>query len=148
MDRKMKSFILQQMKDHKTMTVATLRGDGWPQATTVTYVSDGLNLYFGCDPDSQKVRNIAQCNRISAAIDHDEEDWNRIKGLSMAATAEVLSDPQEIDYALTLLGRKFPALAEAGKPDPSEIAVVKLVPKVVSVIDYEKGLGHTDLMEV
>ena len=27
------------------MTIATLRPDGWPQATTVGYVSEGLTLY-------------------------------------------------------------------------------------------------------
>jgi hypothetical protein len=28
------------------MTIATLRADGWPQATTVGYVTEGLTLYF------------------------------------------------------------------------------------------------------
>ena len=29
------------------MTVATIRPDGYPQATTVNYVSDGFAIYFG-----------------------------------------------------------------------------------------------------
>lgn len=144
----MKSFILGQMKTHRTMTVATVRKDGWPQATTVAYVNDGLNLYFGCDPDSQKVRNISRCKKVSVAIDGDGEDWSRLKGLSLAATARLLTDPKEIDRALTLLGRKFPALAGPGTPDPAEMVVVELQPKVISVIDYEKGFGHTELVRV
>lgn len=148
MNRKLKSFILGQMKSRRTMTVATVRKDGWPQATTVAYVNDGLDLYFGCDPDSQKVRNISRCKKVSAVIDGDDEDWSRLKGLSLAATAKVLTDPKEIDRALILLGRKFPALAGPAKPDPAEMAVVKLKPKVISVIDYEKGFGHTELVRV
>jgi hypothetical protein len=29
------------------------RPDGWPQATIVGYVNDGLTLYFLCSPQSQ-----------------------------------------------------------------------------------------------
>jgi nitroimidazol reductase NimA-like FMN-containing flavoprotein (pyridoxamine 5'-phosphate oxidase superfamily) len=67
MKPQIKSFILKQMKTHRSMTVATVRNDGWPQATTVAYVNDGLDLYFCCDPDSQKVRNISRCRRRSRA---------------------------------------------------------------------------------
>jgi len=42
------------------MTLATLRPDGWPQATTVGYVNDGLTLYFLCGLDSQEPANIAR----------------------------------------------------------------------------------------
>jgi hypothetical protein len=49
---------------------------------------------------------------------------------------------------LTLLGRKYPALAGSGRPEPEEIAIVKLQPKVISVIDYAKGFGHTELVRV
>ena len=148
MKRNMQAFILKQMKKHRSMTIATVRSDGWPQATTVAYVNDGLDLYFCCDLDSQKVRNIARCRRVSAAIDGDDEDWSRLKGLSLAATARVLSDPKEIARALTLLGRKYPALAGSGRPEPKDVAVVKLRPKVISVIDYGKGFGHTELVRV
>jgi nitroimidazol reductase NimA-like FMN-containing flavoprotein (pyridoxamine 5'-phosphate oxidase superfamily) len=148
MKREIKSFILKQMRAHRSMTVATVRSDGWPQATTVAYVNDGLDLYFCCDPGSQKVRNISRCRKVSVAIDGDDEDWSKLKGLSLAATARVLSDQKEIARALALLGRKYPALAGSGRPEPEEVAVVRLRPKVVSVIDYRKGFGHTELVRV
>jgi nitroimidazol reductase NimA-like FMN-containing flavoprotein (pyridoxamine 5'-phosphate oxidase superfamily) len=148
MKRNMQAFILKQMKKHRSMTIATVRSDGWPQATTVAYVNDGLDLYFCCDPDSQKVRNITRCRKVSVAIDGDDEDWSKLKGLSLAATARVLSDQKEIARALTLLGRKYPALAGSGRPEPKDVAVVKLRPKVISVIDYGKGFGHTELVRV
>ncbi|MGA8902964.1 MAG: pyridoxamine 5'-phosphate oxidase family protein [Bradyrhizobium sp.] len=46
------------------MTIATLRPDGWPQATTVGYVSEGLDLYFLCGPNSQKAHNLAVDDRV------------------------------------------------------------------------------------
>ena len=46
MDKKMENFVLDLMKNHNILTLATLRKDGYPQATTVTYANDGLTIYF------------------------------------------------------------------------------------------------------
>jgi len=43
-----KRFILEQLKTHHNMSLATVRPDGYPQATTVAYANDGLTLYFAC----------------------------------------------------------------------------------------------------
>jgi nitroimidazol reductase NimA-like FMN-containing flavoprotein (pyridoxamine 5'-phosphate oxidase superfamily) len=64
------------------MTVATLRPDGWPQATTVGYVNEGLTLYFLCGLDSQKAKNLARDDRVSLTIDHDTADLMRISDFS------------------------------------------------------------------
>ena len=46
--------ILALLDQHRIMTtIATLRPDGWPQATTVGYVNEGLTLYFLCGLQSQ-----------------------------------------------------------------------------------------------
>lgn len=148
MNRKLKALILKEMKSHDTMTVATVRRDGWPQATTVVYANDGLDLYFVCDRDSQKARNIARCGKVSVTIDGDSKDWGKTHGLSLAATAKPLKRPAEIAAALKHLARKFPELADLGAEEPAELAVIKLVPKIISVIDYRKGFGHTDLVRV
>lgn len=47
--------------------------------------SDGLTIYFLCDPTSQKVANLARDDRVSLAIDDDPDQVMEIKGLSMAA---------------------------------------------------------------
>ncbi len=54
MDNTLKSKILELLDQHRLMTMATNRPDGWPQATTVGYVNDGLTIYFLCSPQSQK----------------------------------------------------------------------------------------------
>jgi nitroimidazol reductase NimA-like FMN-containing flavoprotein (pyridoxamine 5'-phosphate oxidase superfamily) len=48
--------ILSVLKDASDMTIATIRPDGYPHATTVSYVSDGLTIYFGCAAESRKRR--------------------------------------------------------------------------------------------
>ena len=46
MDEALRQQILGLLDRHRLMTIATNRSDGWPQATTVGYVNDGLTLYF------------------------------------------------------------------------------------------------------
>ena len=52
-----------KLAQHKAMTLATIRPDGFLQATMVYYANDGLVLYFATDLTSQKASNI-QLNRI------------------------------------------------------------------------------------
>jgi nitroimidazol reductase NimA-like FMN-containing flavoprotein (pyridoxamine 5'-phosphate oxidase superfamily) len=60
MDEQIKQKILKLLDEHRIMTLATLRPDGWPQATTVGYVNEALTLYFVCGLDSQKAANLAR----------------------------------------------------------------------------------------
>lgn len=53
MDDTLRDQILTLLEQHRIMTVATLRPDGWPQATTVGYANDGFTLYFLCGLESQ-----------------------------------------------------------------------------------------------
>ena len=64
----MKQKIQALLDAHRIMTIATLRPDGWPQATTVGYVNEGLTLWFLCGLDSQKARNLAHDR---PRVDHD-----------------------------------------------------------------------------
>jgi nitroimidazol reductase NimA-like FMN-containing flavoprotein (pyridoxamine 5'-phosphate oxidase superfamily) len=128
------------------MSLATQRADGYPQATTVGYANDGLDLYFCCDRAGQKVRNIRRTPKVSLTIDHDTKRWSSIKGLSMGARARVLSKPRDVKRALSLLARRFPDMNKLTEKDLALTAFVKVTPKVISVLDYSKGFGHTDLV--
>lgn len=70
MDDGLKSQILGIMDAHRIMSVATLRPDGWPQATTVGFAHEELALYFLCGAESQKARNLAGDVRVSITICH------------------------------------------------------------------------------
>jgi nitroimidazol reductase NimA-like FMN-containing flavoprotein (pyridoxamine 5'-phosphate oxidase superfamily) len=131
---------------HRTMTLATVRPDGWPQATTVGFVSHGLTLYFLCAAGSQKAANLDHDNRVSLTIDSDTDDLFRIDGLSMAARAFRVTDPDQVERALGLLASRYPKQADLPQPDPGQIAVYRVEPTVISVLDYTKGFGHSDLV--
>lgn len=132
------------------MTIATLRPDGWPHATTVGYVNEGMRLWFLCGLESQKAGNLARDNRVSVAIDHDTADLMAITGLSMAARAQRVTDRAEAEKVIRLLPLKYadaPASTQGIQmPTPEEVAIFRVEPEVISVLDYTKGFGHTDLV--
>ena len=148
MDQTLRAQILDILEKHRIMTVATLRADGWPQATTVGYASEGLTLYFLCGLESQKAKNLARDNRLSLAIDHDTDNVMAISGLSMAAHAKPIIDHAEGERVLQMLSDRYPAAANAGMtmPPPEAVRLYRVTPKVISVLDYSKGFGHTDLV--
>jgi nitroimidazol reductase NimA-like FMN-containing flavoprotein (pyridoxamine 5'-phosphate oxidase superfamily) len=148
MDDEMRSKILALLNQHRIMTVATLRPDGWPQATTVGYVNEELTLYFLCGLDSQKAKNLARDDRISLTIDHDTSDLMAITGLSMAARAHAVDDRAEAEKVLHMLPLKYPDTPPLPMkmPSPDEVRLFRVTPTVISVLDYSKGFGHTDLV--
>jgi nitroimidazol reductase NimA-like FMN-containing flavoprotein (pyridoxamine 5'-phosphate oxidase superfamily) len=147
MNDALKRQILSIMDAHRIMTVATLRADGWPQATTVGFAHEGLTLYFLCGLESQKAVNMVRDNRISITIDHDEPQVMRITGLSMAARAERIEDPAEAERILSLLIARYPPQGQSpgALPPASAVAIFKAVPMVISVLDYSRGFGHAEL---
>ena len=148
MDETLKRKILDILDQHRILSLATLRPDGWPQATTVGYASEGLTLYFLCGAESQKAHNLARDPRVSLTIDHDTNDPMAITGLSMAAFATPVSDPAEIEKFIVMLKKKYPEYMAMPQPDLKLIRIFRLTPKVISVLDYTKGFAHTDLVAV
>lgn len=148
MDDDIRQKILALLNQHRIMTVATLRPDGWPQATTVGYVNEGLTLYFLCGLDSQKAKNLARDNRLSLTIDHDTADLMAITGLSMAGRAQPVEDRAEAEKVLRMLPLKYPEAKPLPMkmPEPGDVRIFRVTPSVISVLDYTRGFGHTDLV--
>ena len=148
MDDEIRRKILALLDEHRIMTVATLRPDGWPQATTVGYANEGLTLYFLCRPTSQKAKNLARDDRVSLTIDHDTSDLMAITGLSMAGHAREVVDRSEAEKVLRMIPLKYPDSPPLPfpMPSPDEVRIFSVIPTVVSVLDYSKGFGHADLV--
>src|SRR5512143_3934678 len=138
MDEDIRRKILTLVDQHRIMTIATLRPDGWPQATTVGYATEGLTLYFLCGPDSQKAANLARDDRVSLTVDHDTPQVMDIAGLSMAAHAQQVVDPAEAEKAMGLLMQKYPQQQEplpVPMPAAADVAIFRVTPVVISVLD-------------
>lgn len=156
---RLKKLILQLLDEHRVMTIATNRPDGWPQATMVGYVNDGYLLYCFVARNTQKYANIQRDPRISIAIGSDAPTPLALKGLSLAARATEVTDRSEFDDINKLRLKRFPeypALLQAPysepldrvspQPSPTRTALLRIAPEIISVLDYSKGFGHSDLV--
>ena len=143
-----KTDIVKILDEADDMTIATVREDVYPQATTVSFVNDGLNIYFGAGGKSQKAQNIARCNKVSITVNLPYKSWDQIKGVSLAGIARRITDANEMARVGQLMFAKFPQVAKYAPPDPQGMALYCVSPKVVSVLDYTQGFGHTDLVNV
>lgn len=148
MDEEIRRKIMDILDQHRIMTIATVRPDGWPQATTVGYVNEGLKIYFLCGRESQKAYNLARDDRVSLTIDHDTANLMAITGLSMAGHAKAVEDRTEAEKVLRMLPLKYTDLPPLPMPmpTPDDIRIFHVTPAVISVLDYSKGFGHTDLV--
>src|SRR3974390_2555935 len=108
MNNEIRSKILSILDQHRVMRIATNRPDGWPQTTTVGYANDGMTIYFLCGATSQKAANLARDDRVSLAIDDDPDQVMEIKGLSMAAHTQMVTEGAELAKAGQLLIRRYP----------------------------------------
>ena len=150
MDRSIEEQIMAIIDDVDDMTIATIRDDGYPQATTVSYVNDGLVIYFGTSVTSQKAGNLGHCDKVSLTINRAYETWNDIEGLSIGGRATQVTDPAEQAKVGRLMFEKFPLIMNYVAVDESmaELALFRIVPEVTSLLDYAKGFGHTEQFDV
>lgn len=144
----LKQLIVNLLNEHRIMTIATNRPDGWPQATVVGYANDALVLYTFIARSGQKFANIRLDPRVSIAIARDYPQLLSIKGLSMAGRALVIEDSNEIDHATELVRHRYPEYKVLPRRNPVEVPLIRITPEVISVLDYSKGFGHADLVTV
>lgn len=148
MKAEFKRQIIALLQEHRIMSIATNREDGWPQATIVGYANDGLIIYCFIARDGQKFANLSRDQRVSIAIAKDVPQPLQIKGLSMAARAVHVEDKGEIDHAYALLLQRYPEYKIMPQPDPKAVPLMRITPEIVSILDYSKGFGHADLVRV
>jgi nitroimidazol reductase NimA-like FMN-containing flavoprotein (pyridoxamine 5'-phosphate oxidase superfamily) len=148
MDHDLHDLAIRLLDEHRIMTIATNRKDGWPQATVVGYANDGLTIYCFVSRLSQKYANIMRDKRVSIAIASDFSDPLQIQGLSLSAKAVPVEQKNEFDRACEVFMRRYPEYASWPRPDPNIAPMLRFTPEIISVLDYSKGFGHSDLVSV
>lgn len=144
----MESKAVEILDAHRLMGIATLRPDGWPQATMVSYANEGLLIYFIISRRSQKFENIGRDPRVSLVIGRDFKDPAEIRALSIAAEASEVRDDKQRARAIDLILDRHPILRGLPRPNFEHSAVMRAVCRVVTILDYSKGFGHADLLTV
>lgn len=138
--------ILAVLAEGVDLTLATLMPDGAPHATTVSYASEGIAIYFGCAPTSQKARSLARDDRVAVTITLPYKDWSEIRGLSARGRAQRIAPGADMMRAAGAFLRKFSEVANYVRSS-DEIALFKLDLTHVAILDYRQGFGHVDYVQ-
>jgi nitroimidazol reductase NimA-like FMN-containing flavoprotein (pyridoxamine 5'-phosphate oxidase superfamily) len=133
---------------HRVMSIATVRPDGWPQATIVGYANEGLALYFLVYRTSQKFANIAHNDKVAITVGHEPSELRQIKAVYAGCNVSEVTDPRQRSHAWDLLARRHPNLTDLAPPQSGEVATMVAQCRYVSVLDYSQGLGHTEEITV
>jgi nitroimidazol reductase NimA-like FMN-containing flavoprotein (pyridoxamine 5'-phosphate oxidase superfamily) len=145
---KMEQRAISILDANRIMTVATVRPDGWPQATIVGYANEGFHLYFLIYRTSQKFANIANDARVAISVGREPEKLDAINAVYAGCVARELTDLAERSHVWRLLAERHPNLTDLAPPGTDEVATMVAECRHVSLLDYSKALGHTESFQV
>jgi nitroimidazol reductase NimA-like FMN-containing flavoprotein (pyridoxamine 5'-phosphate oxidase superfamily) len=129
---------------NRIMTIATVRPDGWPQATIVGYANEAFRLYFLIYRSSQKFANIGHDDRVAVTVGQEPSEIRQIEAVYAGCTVREVTDLGERSRAWMLLAKRHPNLTDLAPPETAEVATMVAECRYVSVLDYSQGLGHTE----
>ena len=145
----LKQQVLDYLKSHNTMTLATCAGAA-PWAATVFFASDDLRLYFFSAPESRHCQNLAANSQVAVTIQQDYQDWRAIKGIQLEGQVELVDSLIEKAKAMAIYARKYPDVIKLFT-DPSsgvfhkaflKVKFYCVTPVKIFFIDNSQGFGN------
>lgn len=130
--------VLEYLRDHQTLTLATASPAGVPRASTFLYVNDGPTLYFWSRATTMTARQLEQNPIVGFTIDHYTEDLNQTKGVQGVGECSVLLSGEQIARVADLFGQKFPSLSPGST---MSISFFRITPTELQFIDNTAGAG-------
>lgn len=129
--------VLEYLKRHETLTLATASSAGVPRAATFVYVNDGATFYVWTRPEGTTARHIEQNPQVSFAIDDYVPDWRQTKGVQVNGRCRVVLSPAETRKIVQLFSEKFPHVGADSVP--SNVVFFRIEPIAVVFIDNTGG---------
>jgi uncharacterized protein len=147
--------VLEYLKTHNTMTLATCSGDV-PWGATVFYASDRLKLYFFSAPQSRHGQNLATNPRVAVTVQEDYKDWRQIKGIQLEGQALLVDSVIEKSKAMAVYALKYPEIIKLFTTPGSGVfyqAFLKVkfycvIPDKVFFIDNAQGFGKRQELDL
>lgn len=127
----------------RLMTLACKRPDGWPHATTVGYLNEGLNLYFIVARTSQKFVNLQADPRASVAVRSESGGQGDGVGLSMAGRVVEVVDPAAVERLNREVIARYPQV-HVYCPSADAVAVLHFRPQVISAVGVVDGRSNAE----
>jgi PPOX class probable F420-dependent enzyme len=93
--------------------LATVGADGRPHIVPITFGLEDQTLYFAVDfkpkrtTNLKRLSNIATNPAVSVLVDHYESDWAMLWWVRLDGNARIVTEPGEVERALTLLAKRY-----------------------------------------
>lgn len=139
--------VIHLLDRERLMTLACVRPDGWPQATTVGYVNEGLNVYFVVARDSQKFANLQSDSRASIAVRISGPDCGDGLGVSMGGRVAEVTEATTVERLNRAVAERYPDV-HVHCPSSDAVATLHFRPMVVSAVGVVKGRSHPETFAV
>jgi len=147
--------ILDYLKSHNTMTLATCAGD-IPWAATVFYANDDMQLYFFSSPDARHSLNLSANVRVAVTIQEDYKDWRGIKGIQLEGKVMLVDGVLEKAKAMAVYARKYGEVIKLFSDPASgifhraflKVKFYRVLPEKIFYIDNEQGFGKRQELAV
>ena len=103
----------ERVQTARVARLATIDPDGRPHLVPIVFVLDGQTLYSAVDAKpkrSRRLRRFANARErpdVTVLVDHYEDDWSQLWGVSLRGRARVLDAGEEAERALRLLADKY-----------------------------------------
>lgn len=149
------------LRQHNTMTLATVGPGGQPQAAAVFYAVDRrLDLYFMSSSSCRHSQNLRADPRVAATIQADGQTWQSIRGLQIEGTVEPVTGAGPVAEASRVYVARFDFLrgvldvvsGRSNNTNSDGIAALRdalasslffiLRPAWFQLIDNTMGFGH------
>jgi uncharacterized protein YhbP (UPF0306 family) len=128
--------VLEYLREHNTLTLATASPGGIPRAATFLYVNEGPSLYFWTRSATVTARHIQQNPLVSFTVDEYAGDLNQTRGVQGTGECSVLLSGEEIARVADLFGQKFPTLSPGAT---MSISFFRITPTEVGFIDNQRS---------
>ncbi|MBI5235760.1 MAG: pyridoxamine 5'-phosphate oxidase family protein [Deltaproteobacteria bacterium] len=147
MSEELREKVISYMKAHFYLSLATVNTDNLkqPHAGSVVYVNNGLDLYFGTSAKTQKFINLTANPKVALTIDDFAADWAEIRGLQIEGAAQVVKE-ESTAFVYGIFAEKFPVIKNL--PPMPDNRFIKITPRKLWMLDYGKGFGHRDYLEL
>ena len=130
----------------KVLQVATIGKDGMPHLAPMWYAMDGNRIVFRSFTKSQKIVNLMRDPRLSV-LTEEGDTYAKLRGLSIRADAELVTDPDYIVEIYRKLAGRYPFFGDDPTnmtADDAEAAFGRFAPKNTAVIVNPVSIASWD----
>ena len=127
------------LRDHSTMSVASLNPDGTIHLVAMWYTILDGELAFWTKAKSQKVLNLRRDPTITCLVENGD-DYNDLRGVQIVGTAEIVDDPDRIlALGQAIYARRIGPYTDAALP-----TVQQMMRKRVGVTVHRRRVASWD----